>query len=56
MLSPDVLDFLAGVLSQVTVSASDADFDQRAAIISKARRELLAALAEAEAAPAGPER
>ena len=48
-MSPDVLNFLAMLLGQVSVAASAADFDEQAALVSKARRELLAALSEAEA-------
>lgn len=44
MLSPDVLNFLAVILSQQSVSAGDPHFDETAALISKTRRELLAAL------------
>ena len=47
-MSPDVLNFLAVLLGQVSVPASAADFDEQVAIISKARKELLAALAEIE--------
>ncbi len=47
-MSPDVLNFLAVLLGQVSVPASAADFDEQVAIVSKARKELLAALAEAE--------
>lgn len=43
-MSPDVLDFLALILSQQSVSAADPNFDQTAALVSKARRELLEAL------------
>ena len=48
MLSPDVLNFLAVILSQQSVSAADPNFDETAALISKARRELLAALKSLE--------
>ena len=47
-MSPEVLNFLAVLLGQVSVPASAADFDDQVAIVSKARKELLAALAEAE--------
>jgi hypothetical protein len=48
-LSPETLNFLAHLLSQVQIPASAADFDEQCAIVSKARKELISALAETEA-------
>jgi hypothetical protein len=43
-LSLDTLNFLCEILAQVTLSAGGADFDEQAAKVSKARRELIAAV------------
>ena len=55
-MSPDVLNLLAVLLGKFSVSAGAADFDEQAAIVSKARKELLAALAEAEPKSSQPNR
>lgn len=47
-MSPDVLNFLAVILSQQSVSAADPNFDAAAALVGKARRELIAAIESAE--------
>lgn len=44
MLSSDILNFLAILLSKVTLQATDPNLEQNAALIAKARIELLAAL------------
>ena len=44
--SPDVLSYLAVILSQQSVSAADPNFDATAELVGRARRELLAALDE----------
>lgn len=46
--SPDVLNYLAVLVSQQVVAASDPNFDESAAFLGKVRRELLAALNEAD--------
>lgn len=43
-MSPDVLNFLAVILARQSVSAADPNFDTAAALVSKARRELLVEL------------
>ena len=43
-LSPDVLDFLALILSRQSLSISDPEFEKVAALMLKAKRELLAAI------------
>ncbi|MDQ1401320.1 MAG: hypothetical protein QOE07_1097 [Acidimicrobiaceae bacterium] len=48
-LSLDSLNLLATLLAQVSISASQADFDEAAARVGRTRRELLAAIKAAEA-------
>jgi hypothetical protein len=48
--SSDVLSYLAVLLSQQSVSASDPNFEVTAELVGRARRELLAALEASERA------
>jgi hypothetical protein len=43
----ETLNFLCEILASVSVSASDADFDEKARKVGNARRELIAAVHEA---------
>ncbi len=52
-MSPDVLNFLAVMLSQQSIPATDPNIEDTAALVGKARRELLEALAEAAAVSEG---
>lgn len=52
MFSPDVLTFLIQVVSKVTLSAADPDFDALAAVVSKTRLELTDAAQSAAIDPA----
>jgi hypothetical protein len=47
-LTLETLNFLCEVLAKVTLSASQSDFDEMAQKVGNARRELIAAVAEAE--------
>ena len=51
-MSPDVLNFLAVMLSRQSIPATDPDIEATAALVGKARRELLEALEAAAAATA----
>jgi hypothetical protein len=55
MFDKDVLDFFALLLSRVSVSASAVDFDEQAALVGKARRQLLAALQADSELSSGPQ-
>ena len=48
-ISTDTLNFLCEVLAKVTISAGDPNFDEMAAKVSTARRELIAATNQAAA-------
>lgn len=49
VMSREVLVFLSRLLAQVTLSAGADDFEETAALVVKARRELAAALDDPEA-------
>lgn len=45
-LSPETLRFFADLLAQVQLSAVDPDFEEKAAIVSRVKRDLEEAMAE----------